>query len=137
MSSFDHERALDIDRLLHPGERDQFQALSVTTSEIELLASRERIRNYLHRLAELAETNTTVDIEMAKAVTGALVALLVDTEQYDAEQRALIRGAIDYFVLVDDRQDDLSDIIGFDDDARITNAVTEALGRDELRIDIV
>lgn len=136
MTSFENERALGIDRLLHPGERDQFLALCVSTSEIELLASRDRIRAHVRALAERAATSSTVDIEMAKNVAAAILALLSDTEHYDAEQRALIRGAIDYFVLTQDNQDDVSDLTGFDDDARITNAVTEALGREDLAIDI-
>jgi len=55
-------------------------------------------------------------------------------DQYDAEARALLRGAVVYFIEADDTANDLTDVIGFDDDVRVLNAVLDALGRQDLLI---
>jgi hypothetical protein len=44
---------------------------------------------------------------------------------------------VDYFVMRDDGEDDLHSPIGFDDDARVVNAVLDALGRSDLRVDAI
>jgi len=46
----------------------------------------------------------------------------------EREQR-LVQAAVRYFVLADDAEGDLVSVIGFDDDARVLQAVAEHLGR--------
>lgn len=65
-----------------------------------------------------------------------LGSLLDEPDQYDARERELIRGAVEYFVLDRDERRDLTDAIGFDDDARVLNAVLDSLHRADLRIDL-
>ena len=119
-----------VHRLLHPGERDRFAALCRPTSAVEFPALRASVDAHL-ALAEAAE-GALVDVEVGRQVAGALNELLDNPNGYDDEQRALIRGAVDYFVLTGDDADDLSDPTGFDDDARIVNAVAQALDRADL-----
>ncbi len=45
------------------------------------------------------------------------------------QERRLVQAAVRYFVLADDAEGDLVSVIGFDDDARVLQAVAEHLGR--------
>ena len=47
-----------------------------------------------------------------------------------------MRGAVEYFVLDGDGVGDTADVVGFDDDARVVNAVTAAVGRSDLVIEL-
>jgi hypothetical protein len=126
--------ALNPARLLHPRERDQFTARCIDTAPDEFPGLRLRVTGHLARIEESATDASLTDIDTARQVATVLGQLLDEPDLFDAECRALIRGAVEYFVLTGDGQDDVDDIVGFDDDARITNAVLEALGRADLHI---
>ncbi|MDH4148313.1 MAG: hypothetical protein OEY23_24415, partial [Acidimicrobiia bacterium] len=103
----------------------------VATETTELAGLATRVANYLHEVETASHAQPTVDVDLARQVGRSLIELL-DGRHYDATQRALLRGAVEYFVLDDDEQSDLDDVVGFDDDARVFNAVAAALGRDDL-----
>ncbi len=71
---------------------------------------------------------------MAEAIGSSLTRLLTDGTNFNAEQRSLIRGAVEYFLLADDASGDLDDVFGFDDDARVLNSMLERIGKTEYRI---
>lgn len=125
-----------LQEILHPAEMDRFIAACVPTAAEELPGLRLRAQTYLAWAREQAGSSATVDLEMATAIATALTALLDEPDQYDAEDRALLHGATSYFVDADDGANDLTDVVGFDDDARVLNAVLDALGRKDLRIDL-
>ena len=52
-----------------------------------------------------------------------------DADQYTARERALLNGAVRYFVENDDVKSDLASPTRFEDDAQILNAVCAYLGR--------
>lgn len=54
--------------------------------------------------------------------------------ELDGEQRALVRAAIEYFVLSDDVNNDLVAADGFEDDAAVVAAVAAAVGLTDVRV---
>jgi uncharacterized membrane protein YkvA (DUF1232 family) len=125
-----------LDGILHPGEVDRFVAGAVPTAADELPGLRLRVLAHLARVDELGRRQPRVDTEAAQRIAAVLVRLCDEPDQIDDRGRALLRGAIEYFVLETDEVDDVDDVIGFDDDARVVNAVTAALGRQDLRISL-
>jgi len=125
---------LDLEELLNPDEQQRFRRLCIETSDEELAELREVVE--LH-LSQLAESNHPVaDTETADKIGASLTGLLASGDLFDAEQRALIRGAVEYFLLTDDASDDLDDALGFDDDARVVNSVLDRIGRPQFRVDL-
>ena len=125
-----------LEGILHPGEVDRFVSAARPTGPEELAGLRLRVLAHAARVAELGRQQPRVDVETAQRIAGVLTQLCDEPDQLADDQRALLRGAVEYFVLDDDEVDDTDDVIGFDDDARVVNAVTAALGRHDLRIDV-
>jgi uncharacterized membrane protein YkvA (DUF1232 family) len=128
--------SLHIDRIVHPGERDRFIAMCTDATASDLHAMGPEIDRYEEHARTMSDAGRLVDVETAAAVAASLRHMLAATSDYTPSQRALLRGAIAYFVQDDDDELDLDSVIGFDDDARIVSAVAEALGRPDLTIDI-
>lgn len=131
--SRDHPK-LDLDTLLHPEEQQQFRQLCLETSSEELAQLSDVVELHLSQLA--ASGSSTVDTETAERIGAALTDLLGSGEPFDAEERALIRGAVEYFVLAEDASADLDDALGFDDDARVLNSVLDRIGRPQYRVEL-
>jgi len=129
---------LVVDQLLHPNERDQFVGLCVTTTCEELNAQLPRIQGYLAEIEAAWKLDESTDVDTARKIAAALEDL-IKTDCADPsltnEGRALLRGAIEYFLLTVDNQDDITDLLGFDDDARVVNAVSDVLERPDLRVE--
>lgn len=125
-----------VQELLHPHEMDRFIAACVPTLAAELPGLRLRTQAYLAWVRKEASGNPTMDLDMANRIADTLSRLLDEPDQYGEQERALLRGAVDYFVDSQDDANDLTDAIGFDDDARVLNAVLEACGRRDLLIQI-
>ena len=132
--------SLVVDQLLHPTERDRFVGLCVETTCDELSQQLPRIAEYLDSVEARAKDNVMTDTETAVRVANALTELVqtdCENPQLTAPGRALLRGAIEYFVLTGDNQDDLGELLGFDDDVRVVNAVSQVLHRPDLHIDLI
>lgn len=100
----------------------------------ELLERRESVEQHLRRVEDVALQRDFVDLALAREVGRVLGALLDDSDQYTARERALLAGAVRYFTDHDDVDGDLTSPTGFEDDAAILNAVCVFLGRPELSI---
>jgi hypothetical protein len=122
--------------VLHPLEMDRFVAACVPTDSEEFAGLRLRVAGHLAWVRAQSESFPAVDIDTAARIAATLGHLLDEPDAYDADERALLRGAVDYFVMRDDGEDDLRSPIGFDDDARVVNAVVDALGRSDLRVEV-
>lgn len=125
---------LVLEGILHPGEVDRFVAGALETSAGELADLSQRVRSHLAAIEAVAARRAVVDVDTAREVAAALDALLGIGDRLSAPQRALVRGAAEYFIQDDDELSDTHDIVGFDDDARIVSAVADALGRNDLRV---
>lgn len=125
---------LDIETLLNPEEQIRFRrlCLETPTSEFEPLA--ETITIHLEQVKDQAVPAT--DVETAEMVASTLRSLLATPERFGAEDRALIRGAAEYFLLDDDAAGDIENVLGFDDDVRILNSVLDQIGRTDLRVEL-
>ncbi len=133
------EPAIDLDDLLHPDEQRRFRALCLETSAAELAELVEQVPAHLDQMRAMASHVT--DLETAARLSEALVSLIgdgtgPDGAGFDAEERSLIRGAVEYFILLDDTDDDLSNPIGFDDDVRVFNSVLDRIDRPHRKLEI-
>ena len=126
--------AIDLDDLLHPDEQRRFRMLCLETSAEELAELGEQLPVHLDQMKAMASHVT--DLETAERLTEALVGLIGDGSGFADDERTLIRGAAEYFMLLDDSDDDLSNPIGFDDDVRIYNSVCDRIGRSGATIEI-
>jgi hypothetical protein len=125
---------LVVQGVLHTTEMDRFVTLCIATPTEELAGLRLQVQAHLARVREEAESSSVIDLATATRIAIALGQVLDEPDQYGPDERALLRGAVDYFVQRDDERDDLDHALGFDDDARVVNAVLDALGRADLHI---
>lgn len=128
------EQRLDLEELLNPDEQQRFRRLCLETSTEELAQLTALVELHLSQIAE-AE-NPLADKETAGRIGSSLTSLLGTDERFDADERALIRGAVEYFLLADDASGDLDDALGFDDDARVLNSVLDRIGRPQFRVEL-
>jgi uncharacterized membrane protein YkvA (DUF1232 family) len=128
------EPLVDLEALLHPGEQARFRRLCLPTPAEELTLLADEVRGHLDQIRALSGPST--DVEAAAAIARSLVELLADVASMEDEHRALVRGAVEYFILADDASGDLEDVLGFDDDARVLNSVLDRLDRSDLRVEL-
>ncbi len=128
--------AIDLDDLLHPEEQRTFRRLCMPTSSVDLAELLDVVRMHLAHVKENATPST--DVESAERIATAFEALLDPSggEGFADDERSLLRGAAEYFLLDADADDDLTDPLGFDDDARVLNSVLKRIGRAEFSIEL-
>ena len=129
-----NEPRLDLEDLLNPDEQRRFRALCLDTSEEDLGQLQAVVELHLSQIAET--DNPVADLETADKIGKALTDLLTSGDRFDADERSLIRGAVEYFLLADDASDDLDDALGFDDDARVVNSVLDRIGRPQFKVEL-
>jgi hypothetical protein len=125
---------LDVDELLNPGQQQRFRRLCLPTTAAELAELGATVAMHLEQVKAAAGPRT--DLEMAEQVASSLQVLLGSDQRFGPQDRALVRGAVEYFLLVDDADSDLHASLGFDDDARVLNSVLDHIGRRDLRIEL-
>jgi hypothetical protein len=123
---------IDLADLLHPDEQRRFRALCLTTSPEELAELSAVVELHVEQVRSNAGPVT--DIDTAVLIGDSLCRLLASGIDFDDEARAQIRGAIEYFVLTDDADRDLDDVVGFDDDARVLNTVLDRIGHPQFAV---
>lgn len=129
-----HALSRDVaDAALSPMERVRFLNLCHDTTPEALERSLEQIGAHLDYLEGAHAINQDVDLVLAGRIAQSLHALIT-LQPYDAECRALLRGAVDYFTLTGDVDDDVNSDKGLHDDARVVSATARALGHPELEI---
>ncbi len=128
------ERALDLEDLLNPDEQRRFRRLCIATTVDELGDLGSVIELHVEQVA--ANAGPATDVDTARLIGRSLCDLLSSDLTFDDEQRAQIRGAIEYFVMTDDASSDLDDVLGFDDDARVVNAMLGRIGHPAFAVDL-
>lgn len=126
--------SIDLDDLLHPDEQRRFRALCLPTSSFELAESIETVRLHIDHVRTYATAAT--DIDMAERIASSFEALLDAEVGFADDERALIRGAVEYFLLEDDADGDMTDPLGFDDDVRVLNSVLDRINQPGFKIDL-
>lgn len=128
------ERALDLEDLLNPDEQRRFRRLCIATTAEELEDLGSVIELHVDQVT--ANAGPATDVDTAKLIGRSLCGLLGSGVVFDDDQRSQIRGAIEYFVMTDDASSDLDDVLGFDDDARVVNAMLGRIGHPEYAVDL-
>lgn len=121
---------------LSPLERVRFLNLCEARSAAELAADADRVEAHVSLLQAANTVYEMVDFELAEAVGQALLALIAEAPRFSFEERRLLCGAIEYFVMTGDVDNDMASPLGLVDDARVVNATAMALGHQELTIAI-
>lgn len=91
-----------------------------------------QVRQYLVAVRTAAETNPTVDVDLAQRIADGVEQLLAHAKSPDYPY---VQAAAIYLIEDEDDQGDLTSCIGFDDDAEVFNAVCKFLDHPELSID--
>ena len=122
---------------LSPLERVRFLNLCEARSVDLLAADVDRVEAHVSLLRAAQSVNDMVDVDLGERIGHNLVELLRMADSLAYEERRLLAGAVEYFVLTGDSDNDMASPIGLVDDARVTNATAVALGREDLLIRIV
>ena len=128
------EPIIDLEELLNPEEQHQFRRLCLETSDDELSQLTSVVELHLDQIRYHDGPNA--DVETAEAIGSSLTALLTSGSTFDAGERALIRGAVEYFLLAEDASGDLDNVLGFDDDARVLNSMLDRIKKTQYRVDL-
>lgn len=115
-------------------ERVRFLNLCEARSVEMLAEDRDRVEGHLSLVRAAQTINVMLDINLAEKIAESLMGLLDDRASLGFEERRLLAGAVEYFVLSTDTDNDLDSAVGLVDDARVTNATAAALNRPDLVI---
>ena len=113
-----------------------FGPLCSALPEDEIPQLRQTIDQHLHEIVHALGSNEFLDVVTAQRVTKVLGTLLDDYPSYPESHRALIVGAVRYFIKADDAEPDTSSLLGLDDDVTVLNYVVDQLGAGELKIEL-
>lgn len=78
------------------------------------------------------DPKATVDLELARLLARALAKATQTYDKLDSTRREWLRVAIEYFVLDDDANQDVKDVVGLNDDAMVIATVLEYCGFHQL-----
>lgn len=106
----------------------------LTVPEVEELG--HLIDIAIEKTRDEAQTSNRVDIVTAEEVAARCRLLLEHYEEFSSRERAMVVGAVRYFVVEEDPFSDDVFASGFDDDARVVNHVLEQLGIDGMYIEL-
>lgn len=124
----------DLEALINPDEQRRFRRLCLFTDAEQLSQLADTIELHLNQVK--ANALPATDCEMAEMLADRLQQLVADAPSLGDAERALARGAVEYFLLTSDADDDLADTLGFDDDVRVFNSVARRVGRPNLVIQL-
>jgi uncharacterized membrane protein YkvA (DUF1232 family) len=96
----------------------------VSDEEVALLCA--RVVSHRDRAHIEAAANARLDLALAERLADACVAMLGEWSRLEPPERALVVGAVRYYVDPHDATDDFGSQLGFEDDRRV---LTFVLGR--------
>jgi len=97
---------------------------------------RRELRAYLKKLEGAQAHNEFLDIDTAKQMVGVFNNLLDQFDAFSNKEKALIFGAVQYFVQDRDAQPDTKSVLGLDDDVFVLNYVLDEIGRNDLQVEL-
>jgi hypothetical protein len=97
---------------------------------------RARIEAHVALADQATRTDAFVDQHLAHVIADRLGTVLGAWPTLSVGARRVLHAAIAYFALREDAEDDMSSVLGFEDDAQVTNACLRALKRPDLEIDM-
>lgn len=114
---------------------DDFEEMCRAISVDDLDRLSRRAVTHVDLIAEAALNATDLPVDLAERLANGLASLTRSAAQLDAQQRAWVGGALSYFLLTGDANDDLSGAHGLDDDLAVFNEVCDRLGRADLKLE--
>lgn len=112
--------------------RDRFAEL-LARPVLDVPALTAELDQYVGAVHQLRALSATIDLGTAERIAEALGALLRAQQGYGEEARRLVQAAVEYFVREED-DEEITGVLGFDDDVQVINAVLRSLGRPDLVI---
>ena len=100
----------------------------------ELREGAGRIETRRRQLEQVASAGHDFDLDSGLSIADRLGALIASADGLDRCHRFLLRGAIEYFLLVDDSEHDVQTQHGFDDDMFVLNAVTDWISQTQASV---
>jgi hypothetical protein len=110
--------------------RDRFEVL-LGRPAVEVAALQAELAEYVTAVQQLEALSATIDLATAERIVAALDALLREHDRYGTEAGRLVQAAVEYFVREED-DEEITGVLGFDDDIQVINAVLRAVGRPDL-----
>lgn len=110
--------------------RDRFHAL-YSAPLVDLSLLRRDVDAYLATVRQVGRMVKLLDMGAAEKLATVSIALIDHVEGGAEEPRRLVQAAVRYFVL-EEEDDEITGVLGFDDDTQVLNAVSRALGRSDL-----
>lgn len=112
-----------------------FDDLCVSATVADINRLRRRVKSHISTIAEAALSQADLPIGLAQSLAERLGDLADLAPNLDGDGRRLVRGAMMYFILTTDDEDDLGGPNGLNDDVTVLNRVCDELGRPELKLD--
>jgi len=110
--------------------RELLAAQAVPNDEL-----RVEVERYRATVEQVSRIVPMLDGEMALRLAGVITSLLDHLADMDdsevSDHRGLVQMAARYLILEDD-DEEVTGVLGFDDDIQVINAVCRAVGRDDL-----
>ena len=113
---------------------DDFESMCTTASVEDLNRLARRATTHVDLIAEAALDTVDLPVALAGQLAERLSGLAASAGTMDAEQRSWVGGALSYFLLTGDANDDLGGAHGLDDDRSVFNEVCDRLGRTDLKL---
>lgn len=123
------------DDVLHdiPEEyRERFVEL-LEEPALDPIGLRRDVTVYVHTVKQIGLMVKLLDLTVADRLAASATALLdhLDATPADDELRRVVQAAVRYFV-VEEEDEEITGVLGFDDDLQVLNAVSRAAGREDL-----
>jgi hypothetical protein len=110
--------------------RERFEEL-LAGPRIRVATLVDELAEYLGAVHQLEALSSAIDLGTAERIAGVLQGLLAAHGAYADDAQRLVEAAVAYFVREDD-DEEITGVLGFDDDIQVINAVLRAVGRPDL-----
>ena len=125
-----------VDVVLHdiPVEyRERFELLLQTTL-VGAESLRQQVQAYITTVRKVGPLVALIDVDEAEALAAASLVLIAAADSHPSDQaNALVQAAVLYFILEED-DEEVTGVLGFDDDIQVMNAVSRGMARPDLVI---
>lgn len=116
--------------------RTTFHNMCAVIPDEEVKELEHLVELAIEKTRDDAQNSNRIDLPTAEEVAARCRLLLEHYQEFTAKEKALVVGAVRYFVVEEDPFSDDVFASGFDDDAQVINHVLELLGIDGMYIEL-
>ncbi|MCB9679512.1 MAG: hypothetical protein H6737_30685 [Alphaproteobacteria bacterium] len=113
--------------------RERFEAVARGPVEAHD-ALRRQIDGYTSMVRQVAAWVTSLDPDVADRIAATCHGLL---DRFEGGPKGSIAGATAVYFVEEDEDDEITGVLGFDDDIQVVNAVCRVLGADDLLLPLI